>query len=53
VVPVAWIERAFPEGSRLRVWFLSWRETSEVVAAELARGPLGTRTPGETEEPDP
>ncbi len=43
MVPVAWFDR-FPEGSRLREWLVSWHETSERIAKEMERGPLGTRT---------
>ena len=52
MVPLEWYER-FPEGSRLKAWLLSWREVEERTAREMERGPLGTRTPGETEEPKP
>ena len=51
MVPLEWIERAYPEGSRLRWWLLSWRETEERVRKVMEGGPLGSRTPGETEEP--
>ena len=52
MVPLEWYER-FPEGSRLRWWLRSWRETEERVRKEMEAGPLGTRAPGETEEPKP
>ncbi len=52
MVPLEWYER-FPEGSRLKAWLLSWRETEERVRKAMGGGPLGTRTPeDETEAQD-
>ena len=51
MVPVAWFHR-FPEGSRLREWLLSWHETSERIAEEMERGPLGTMVPENIVDPE-